>query len=385
MASCLAKMASSCAPSAAASSVVPKTLSPHAFLRHLSHRQTPASGTGLGGNVRARSSRSRSLRGGGGPVSYRQKPTHGGSSRRWLDRQERDEYTARARKMGSPSRAIFKLEQIDRMSRGNKGKGRTSKSSRGLFRPTDTVVDLGASPGGWSLYASRMLGDGGGIVAVDLLSIDPSTESVLDGAMADFHFVQGDFRTALVKEWIADGLSRGRTGGDGSEPLDSFSHYQRRALTQHNRADVIMSDMAANFTGDRRTDTLRTMSLCLDALVLAAGSSCLTTTGNSGWNTGEAHKSLSATPTPVSWQEVGLLRVGGTFLCKYFQCGQEDERELVEITGRLFDNTRSLKPPASRKESAERYLLATGFRGTPFLLSCPQDLPVASQGDDRLK
>ena len=92
-------------------------------------------------------------------------------------------------------------------------------------------------------------------------------------------------------------------------------------------ADVVLSDMAANTTGHSKTDHLKIMALAEAAVEFA--------------------------------REV--LAPGGTFLCKVLQGGTE--ATLLAVLKRDFAVVRHIKPPASRAESAELYLLATGFRG----------------------
>jgi len=133
------------------------------------------------------------------------------------------------------------------------------------------------------------------------------------------------------------------------------------------RVDCIISDMAANFTGDKRSDALRTMSLCEDALMFAAGSTCFDGDGGDGRNECNDITTDNNGHHEYNWQEFGLLRIGGTFLCKFFACGQENEKELKTAIKRYFDHHFVIKPPASRKESAELYLYATGFKGTDLL------------------
>ena len=141
-----------------------------------------------------------------------------GTSRSWKERQEKDPYGQMARRDGWRSRAVYKLEQIDRKER--------------LFRPGMLCVDLGAAPGGWSQYASKKLGGNARIVAVDLLSMDtlPSVE-----------FIQGDFTT---DETLA--ALRASIGG---KPVD-----------------LVMSDMAPNISGNRAVDQPRSMYLAELAL-----------------------------------------------------------------------------------------------------------------------
>ncbi|RPI12691.1 MAG: hypothetical protein EHM60_11110, partial [Lysobacterales bacterium] len=84
-------------------------------------------------------------------------PKRSKTSARWLAEHESDPYVQRAREEGWRSRAVFKLEEIQR--------------SDHLLKPGMTVVDLGAAPGGWSQYAARVLGGRGRIVALDVLEM----------------------------------------------------------------------------------------------------------------------------------------------------------------------------------------------------------------------
>ena len=93
------------------------------------------------------------------------------------------------------------------------------------------------------------------------------------------------------------------------------------------RADVVMSDMAANTTGHRKTDQLRMVGLVEAAAAFAAE----------------------------------VLKPGGTFLAKAFQSGAD--AELMAELKRDYGTVRHVKPAASRQDSSERYVLATGFRG----------------------
>ena len=100
-----------------------------------------------------------------------------------------------------------------------------------------------------------------------------------------------------------------------------------RELLRHSGADVVLSDMAAPTTGHAKTDHLRIMALAEAAVAFA----------------------------------IEVLAPGGAFLCKVFQGGTEGE--LLNTLKREFRTVRHVKPPASRAESAELYVLATGFRG----------------------
>src|SRR5262249_46993623 len=137
------------------------------------------------------------------------------SSKRWLERQLNDPYVARAKREGLRSRAAFKLAEID--------------AKYHLLSPGARVVDLGAAPGGWSQVAAKRVGASEGrgrVVAIDALALEP---------IPGVEFVQLDFLDLQAPERLKQML-----GGP---------------------ADVVLSDMAANATGHRRTDHLKIMAL----------------------------------------------------------------------------------------------------------------------------
>ena len=126
--------------------------------------------------------------------------------------------------MGLPSRAAFKLQEINEIHYPAliKKKGiTTSGKNKRLLQPRMNVVDLGASPGGWSLYASTQVKEGT-IVAVDLLPLDDTKISL---NLPNFHFIQGSFTESETKQHITDVMNE--------------------------RVNLVMSDMAQNFLGDR--------------------------------------------------------------------------------------------------------------------------------------
>ena len=100
-----------------------------------------------------------------------------------------DTYVQLARKEGWRSRAAFKLLEID-----DKDK---------LLKRGEVVVDLGATPGGWSQVASKRVGDGGMVVALDLLEMEP---------IHNVHFIQGDFREDDVLEQLEKQLGDRHVG-----------------------------------------------------------------------------------------------------------------------------------------------------------------------------
>src|SRR6266545_2793305 len=201
------------------------------------------------------------------------------SSKLWLERQLNDPYVAKAKRDGYRSRAAYKLIEIDDKHR--------------LIKPGARVVDLGAAPGGWSQVAAKRAGEGRGrVVGIDLLEM---------GAIPGVEFLQLDFLDPSAPDRL-----KAMLGGE---------------------ANVVLSDMAANATGHRKTDHLRIMALAEAAAEFA--------------------------------REV--LAPGGSFLCKVLQGGTEVA--LLAQLKRDFAVVKHVKPAASRTDSAELYLLATGFRG----------------------
>ena len=142
------------------------------------------------------------------------------SSGSWRERQERDPFVVRARSEGWRSRAVYKLEEIDRKEK--------------LLKPGMVVVDLGAAPGSWSQYITEKLNGRVRIVALDLLEMD---------ALPSVELIQGDFREEDVLESLEAALS-------------------------DERADLVISDMAPNISGNRSVDQPRSMYLAELALDL---------------------------------------------------------------------------------------------------------------------
>lgn len=203
------------------------------------------------------------------------------SSKLWLERQLNDPFVAAAKREGWRSRAVYKLIELDERFH--------------LFKPGQKIIDLGAAPGGWAQYAAKKVQSATGqgkVVGIDLLDIEP---------IAGVDFTVMDFLAEDAPERLKQML-----GGE---------------------ADGVMSDMAANTTGHKKTDHLRIVHLAELAIEFA--------------------------------REV--LAPGGFFIAKVFQGGAEGE--LLSALKRDFAVVRHVKPKASRADSAELYVLATGFRG----------------------
>jgi 23S rRNA (uridine2552-2'-O)-methyltransferase len=203
------------------------------------------------------------------------------SSKLWLERQLNDPYVAQAKREGLRSRAAFKLAEIDDKYR--------------FLKPGITVVDLGAAPGGWSQIAAKRIAAANGkgrVIAIDLLDM-PEVPGV---SFARIDFLD-DAAPAKLVAMIGGG------------------------------ADVVLSDMAPNTTGHRKTDQLRILGLVEGAAGFAAE----------------------------------VLNPGGTFVAKVFQSGA-DAALMAELK-RDFATVKHVKPASSRQDSSERYVLAMGFRG----------------------
>ena len=131
-----------------------------------------------------------------------------------------DHRTRAAKRAGYPARSVFKLEEIDRRTR--------------LFRGGLRVLDLGAAPGSWLLYAAERVGSAGKVLAAD---VEPLAVAVPPNAA----FVAGD------------------VFGLDESSLGRFAPY-----------DIVLSDLAPKTTGSRITDQARSFELFMRALAVAA-------------------------------------------------------------------------------------------------------------------
>jgi 23S rRNA (uridine2552-2'-O)-methyltransferase len=143
------------------------------------------------------------------------------TSKQWMREHVSDPFVQLAQKEGYRSRAAYKLLEIDARDR--------------LFKPGMVVVDLGATPGGWSQVAAAKVGRGGKVIALDLLPMDP---------LAGVDFVQGDFRDDAVLKRLQD-------------------------LLQGKPVGLVISDMAPNISGVSFADQARAMDLAELAMEFA--------------------------------------------------------------------------------------------------------------------
>jgi len=201
------------------------------------------------------------------------------SSRRWLDEHHSDDFVKKSREQAWRSRAVFKLAEIDERDK--------------LIRPDMCVIELGAAPGGWTQYVAQKLSASGFLLAIDILEMNP---------LAGARILQADFTDETVLDQI-------------------------RTILAGREVDLVLSDMAPNFTGQVAVDQPRSIYLAELALDMCRE----------------------------------FLAPGGSLLMKAFQgAGIE---QLNRDTRESFATVKSRKPAASRPRSREVYILAKGKHG----------------------
>ena len=208
----------------------------------------------------------------------------------------KDEYYNRAKQEGYRARSAYKLAQLD--------------DTADLLDDGATVVDLGAAPGGWLQVARERVGEDGRVVGVDRQRVEP-----LDGVET----VRGDLTDEATREHVRDAV------GD---------------------ADVVLSDMAPDVTGEYELDHARSVHLARQAL-----------------ETAEA-----------------LLDAGGDFAAKVF-----DGRDVDALRADLdatFEYVRDVRPDASRDSSSELYLVAKGYLTAPVRAGDELTVEVDSEGTE---
>ena len=219
-----------------------------------------------------------------GGVNQRVKTARGRrlSSTRWLERQLNDPYVTRAKEEGFRSRSAYKLAEID--------------DEFQFLKPGGRIVDLGAAPGGWSQIAARRTNAESGegkVVAIDMHGVEPIAGVTI-------------FKRDFLEEGAAEDLIIA-LGGD--------------------KADAVVSDMAAHASGHRQTDHFKIMALADAGLVFARQ----------------------------------VLKPGGIYVCKVLRGGAEGD--LLAEMKREFKAVKHFKPASSREDSAELFLVAMGYRG----------------------
>ena len=195
-------------------------------------------------------------------------------SKNWLIKQKKDLYFIKSKIQGYRSRSAFKLIELNKKFK--------------FLRKNTSLLDLGSSPGGWSQVASREIRTGK-ILAVDIQPMEK---------INNVDFVNGDFRKEEIHSKIK-------------------SYF-------NNNIDAVLSDMAANTSGNKSMDSYRTGELCMKAMYLAKE----------------------------------ILSNDGIFLSKIFM--GSIFLEINKMAKRYFKNVIKYKPLSSKKESKEIYIYCKG-------------------------
>ena len=197
------------------------------------------------------------------------------TSKNWLINQKRDPFFSQSKIQGYRSRSAFKLIEINKKFK--------------FLKKSKSLIDLGSCPGGWSQVASKEISRGK-ILAVDIKNMEN---------IDNVSFIKGDFREEEMRKKII--------------------------LYFNNKIDVVLSDMAANTTGNKKLDSFRTGELCLEAMNLA----------------------------------IGILSKEGVFLSKVFMGAIFEE--IYKKAKNSFINVNICKPLSSKKESKEIYIFCKGI------------------------
>ncbi len=213
----------------------------------------------------------------------------------------RDEYYNRSKQEGYRARSAYKLKQLD--------------EDAGLFGPGNTVVDLGAAPGGWLQVAAEAVGPGGRVVGVDLQRIKP----------LDDHDVVETIR---------------------SDMTDEETRARITELVGEEGADVVVSDMAPNMTGEYSLDHARSVHLARQAFETA----------------------------------LEVLATDGDLAVKVFD--GPDLADLREEIEREFQYVRSIRPDASRDASSELYLVGKHRITAPVRAGDELDVEIEDVGSE---
>jgi 23S rRNA (uridine2552-2'-O)-methyltransferase len=197
---------------------------------------------------------------------------------RWYQEKKQEHFYKKAKTEGYRARSAYKLKQIQKRFQ--------------VMKQGDTVVDLGAAPGGWSQVAQEIVGNQGMVVGIDLQKITP-----IDGIV----FFKGDI-------------------------TDKASLSTLKQSIGNKDADIILSDMSPNISGNYSVDHARSIYLSQQAYDVAKQ----------------------------------LLSEKGNFVCKIFQ--GELLQEFVSTLKNQFQSIKRFSPKASRKSSSEIYLIGKSFK-----------------------
>jgi len=196
-------------------------------------------------------------------------------SKNWLIKHKRDQFFKQSKVEGFRSRSAFKLIEMNQKFK--------------FLKKKISLLDIGSCPGGWSQVASKEIAEGK-ILAVDIKPMEK---------ISNVHFIKGDFNKNEI--------------------------YQKIMIYFNNKVDVVLSDAAANTTGNKTLDSYRTGELCLNAMDLSNK----------------------------------ILSKDGIFLSKFFM--GSSFKEINKKAKNCFKSTVVYKPLSSKKESKEVYIFCKGI------------------------
>lgn len=198
---------------------------------------------------------------------------------RWYQEKKHEHFYRQAKKQGYRARSAYKLKQIQKKYQ--------------LISKGDIIVDLGAAPGGWSQVAVELSGESGTVISVDINRITPLHKVIC---------IKGDMTSDETQQQLIQAL-------------------------EGKKADVVLSDMSPDITGNYSVDQARSLWLCQQAFDVVRI----------------------------------ILKPHGHFVCKLFE--GEDKKEIIKPLKQSFYIVKQFSPPASRKSSSESYLIAKRFKG----------------------
>ena len=197
-------------------------------------------------------------------------------SKNWINKQKRDIYVRKSKQEGYRSRAVYKLQEIQKKFK--------------VINNGMSIVDLGAAPGSWSEYISRKFKNIK-LVAIDLKELD-KIENVTH--------IKGDFTDEITQKKIENNFDE--------------------------KIDLVVSDMAVNTTGNKNVDSLVTGELSIQAMNFS----------------------------------LKILKKNGIFVSKIFMGSSFNE--IVDRAKKNFEEFHVYKPPSSRKESKENFIICKNLR-----------------------
>ena len=192
-------------------------------------------------------------------------------SKNWVNKQRRDIYVRQSKVDGYRARSAYKLIEIDEKFK--------------IFKVGLSVIDIGAAPGSWSQYSSKVIKNGK-LISIDLKKMQPIGNSIQ---------IQGDFTKAEIQNEIKNNLN--------------------------NKADIVLSDMAVNTTGNKNIDSFQTCELCREAMIFSKQ----------------------------------MIKENGCFVSKIFMGGTFNE--IVAEGKKFFKEVKVFKPKSSRKDSKESFII----------------------------